>query len=148
MDIFTPALCLVLPGLAGALYYVATFGKRKREAEARIETTRIRADARVRERAFADTESAYDPYRSSLSFHSAVEVDDSFDGRGALTDSQAAVISLIFDGFRPTAVQTPKNIYGGTAHTRAGVPRAQSIFDDCADLVGPEDTWLNTAGTK
>lgn len=146
MDILTPVLCVALPGLAATLYYAVTAGSRKRAEDQRIANVKSRADARAAERQFADTEPENDPYRSSVDFQTAmhaVEVDDRYDGRGDLTDAQSSTISLIFDGFKPSTLQAPKNLSGGSAHARAGVPWAQSIFGEDNQLVGPEDKWLN-----
>lgn len=132
MDFITPIICIVAPSaVIGLMVTLKSIG-RNHAAEKLMQAAKLRADKRVNERQFSDTEPEHDPYRSAIDFQNAmhVTVDDRFDGRGELTPEQAATISLIFDGFAPKPVQAPKNVMGPTSHQRAGVPFAQSIFGE------------------
>ncbi len=150
MDLLTITFCVIAAALAAALYYLMTAGRRKQEAQDRIDAAADRAKARQTERQFADTEPENDPYRSGIDFNRGlhVQVDDRFDGRGELDGLQMQTISLIFDGFAPAPTQSAKNIVTSGAQRRAGVPWSQSIFGVDDNLVGSEDEWLNTAGGR
>lgn len=92
-------LLLTLAALVGTamLMFLRNLGS-KSAADKRIEDIKLRAAERANKRAFADTESESDPYRTSLDLSLAmtsVEVCDLYDGRGPLTDEQIHTIGLI-----------------------------------------------------
>ena len=132
MDPITLAgLGCILPVAAGA-YFLLKNAKTRKAAEL-VAIAKQRADERVKERQFADTQPFYDPYRSAIDFNKSLhvtEVDDKYDGRGSLTPDQEQTIALIFEGYSPDPIQKSPYRITPSPQRRAGVPWSQSIFGD------------------
>jgi hypothetical protein len=148
MEPLTLIACIAAPVLAIGVYFIGTYGQRKRDAECRAAAARHRAMKRVSERGFADTEPANDPYRTALDFNAAIsatDIDNRVDGYGDLTDEQKHTIGLIFDGLSPSAVHEPVNVRGLTARMAAGVSWVDSMFgDNLIDSIAPQNLFAES----
>lgn len=133
---------MVLVGLAIALIAIRVHRKGV-EAKANIKEARARAAERKTERAFLDTEPLEDPYDKMYNLKdamSAVEVDESANGYGLLTDEQKRVISAIFD----TGPVSSKTL---TIDDGAGKNRwPGSVFSELnqVERISEKDIWSNS----
>lgn len=114
--------------IAGVLYLARN---KHKQDDAVIEAARERAAKRVQERVWADTKPEVDPWagRLDLSALDTTEVDDRYDGRGALDADQKRTINVILEGVDVTYVDS--------------IDKDNHVFSDSnkAEYVDP---WSNT----
>jgi hypothetical protein len=126
MDILIPLL-IGLPVIIG-LAAISFYRNRLKESSRIIESTKARIQQRNAEKAFADT---------TPNDTAGVTVTE-------MTDvEQQAIFELIDMGFRPTAQKSPRVVRGPTANAVAGVPIANSVFDDRNRVPSIDDAWRN-----
>lgn len=115
--------------------------RNRAKAKAIVEAARARAEERNQNRAYMDTEPAEDPYDRVYSLGDAmltVEVDESANGYGMLSDEQKEIITAIFDS-GPTKVSR-------IDRTIVGNKWPGSVFSDLnqVEQIPERDIWSNS----
>lgn len=110
-----------------------------------MEGVRERAEQRRLDRAFMNTTPVEDPYERTYdlsSAMSAVEVDESANGYGELSDEQKRVIVAIFDN----QAQVPTTLTASKLGIVAGSRWSQSVFGELnqVDPIPEKDVWSNS----
>jgi len=108
-----------------------------------ISAARARAKQRVHEKEFSDTIPDNDPYRSGIDFVKGIQVNVTSDHYNTdsmpLDPEQENVISLIFDGFRPSIQHRATNGVGASINVASGVPTNLTAFDSLNKVIPTAD---------
>lgn len=139
-----PTTIIMLISIPMLLVGVAiVLAKKRIQSTKNIRAAKIRAQRRLQERQFMDTEPQYDPYRCGLEFTDHIHVQDEWSRGGLpLTPEQVNIIGMIFDGFNPPIIHRSATSNGSTPGSAAGVPLNMSAFDELNIISTAEVEYL------